>query len=54
MARNALIRAKVTKKEHEEIHALAKMRDTTVSEMIRSLAHVQPIQNNFNKKGESL
>ena len=44
MAKNVLIRARVTKKEREEIHAIAKMRDTTVSEMIRSLAHVQPIQ----------
>jgi hypothetical protein len=46
MAKNVLIRARVTKKEREEIHVIAKMRDTTVSEMIRSLAHVQPIQVN--------
>jgi hypothetical protein len=51
MARNALIRAKVTKKEHEEIHALAKMHNTTVSQMIRSLAHVQPISVQSNTKG---
>jgi antitoxin component of RelBE/YafQ-DinJ toxin-antitoxin module len=50
MAKNVLIRARVTRQEREEIHAIAKMRDTTVSEMIRSLAQ-QPISVNSNKKG---
>ena len=50
MVKNVFIRARITKKEREEIHAIAKMRDTTVSEMIRSLAQ-QPIQVDSNKNG---
>jgi hypothetical protein len=51
MTKNVLIRARVTRQEREEIHAIAKMHNTTVSNMIRSLAHVQPISVDLNKNG---
>jgi antitoxin component of RelBE/YafQ-DinJ toxin-antitoxin module len=50
MVKNVFIRARITKKEREEIHAIAKMHNTTVSNMIRSLAQ-QPISVDSNKKG---
>ena len=50
MAKNVLIRARVTRQEREKIHAIAKMHNTTVSEMIRDLGQ-QPIQIDSNKKG---
>ena len=50
MKKDKSIKIRVSQDEHTAIHAIAKMHNTTVSNMIRSLVQ-QPISVDSNKKG---
>jgi hypothetical protein len=54
MKKNKSIKIRVTQDEHSALHAIAKTHNLSVSAMVRSIASANPIQSNFNKKGESL
>lgn len=50
MKKDKSIKIRVSQDEHTAIHAIAKMHNTTVSNMIRSLAQ-QPMESSLNKNG---